>query len=114
MSSVGDVRMWWTVERANAVTGGVWLIGLGVLFATGYWWPGILFLVGVTALVEGSARGARWQSIHGGLLILLIACWAMMRFNLTVFFVALGVYVIVAALIKPSPFRKPYVDQSLE
>ncbi len=85
--------MWWTVERANAVTGGIWLIGLGVLFATGYWWPGILFLVGVTAMVEGSARGSGWQSMHGGLWLLLIACWAMMRFNLTVFFVALGVYV---------------------
>jgi hypothetical protein len=33
---------------------------------------------------------------------------------MTVFFVALGVYVIIAALIKPNPFQKPYVDQTLE
>ncbi len=106
--------MWWTAERANAVTGGIWLIGLGVLFATEFWWPGILLLIGITAIVQGSARGAGWQPIHGGLWVLLIACWALMRFNMTVFFVALGVYVIIAALIKPSPFQKPYVDQSLE
>ena len=44
----------------------------------------------------------------------LFACWAMMRFNITVLFVAMGVYAIIAALITPSPFRKPYVDQTLE
>jgi len=106
--------MWWNSERANAVTGGIWLIGLGVLFATKFWWPGILFLAGITAIVQGSARGAGWAPLHGGLCFILIACWAMMRFNLTIFFVALGVYVIIAALTKPGPFRKPYVDQSLE
>jgi hypothetical protein len=106
--------MWWTSERANAVTGGVWLIGLGILFATRFWWPGILFLAGITAIVQGSARGTGWPSIHGGLWLILIACWVMTRFSMTVFFVALGVYVIVAALVKPSPFHKPYIDQSLE
>jgi hypothetical protein len=106
--------MWWNAERANAVTGGIWLIGLGVLFATGDWLPGILFLAGVTSIVEGSARGAGWQSIHGGLGLLAFACWAWMGFDFTVLFVALGVYAIIAALIKPNPFQKPYVDQTLE
>ena len=41
------------------------------------------------------------------------AAWAMMRFSLTVFFVVLGVYVIVAALLRPSHFHKPYIDQTL-
>lgn len=106
--------MWWTKERADAVTGGVWLIGLGVLFATGMWWPGILFLVGVTTIVQGSARGGGWQSLHGGLWMLLIAAWALMEFNMTVFFVALGVYVIIGALMKPGPYQKPQVDHSLD
>lgn len=105
--------MWWTVERAHAVTCGIWLIGLGVLFATHYWFPGILFLAGITAIVEGSARDG-WQSVHGGLWILIIACWAMMQFSLTVFFVAMGVYMIIAAFLRPSPFQKPYVDNTLE
>lgn len=113
-SGVGDRTMWWNAERANAVTGGIWMIGLGVLIATGFWWPGILFLVGITAIVEGSARGGGWQPIHGGLWMLLFACWAMMRFNITVLFVAMGVYAIIAAMITPNPFRKPYVDQTLE
>jgi hypothetical protein len=106
--------MWWTSQRANAVTGGIWLIGLGVLLATKFWFPGILFLAGITAIVQGSGRRPGWQSVHGGLWLILIAAWAMMRFNMTVLFVGLGVYVIIAALMKPNLFHKPYVDQTLE
>jgi hypothetical protein len=106
--------MWWNTQRANAVTGGIWLIGLGILFATRFWWPGILFLAGITAIVQGSAHGMGWASIHGGLWIILIACWVLTGFNLTIFFVTLGIYVIITALVRPDPFRKPHVDQSLE
>src|SRR5271156_1168862 len=101
--------MWWTSQRANAVTGGIWLIGLGVLMATRFWFPGILFLVGITAIVQGSGRRSGWQSVHGGLWLMLLAAWAMMRFSMSVLLVALGVYVIVAALMRPRPFQKPYV-----
>jgi hypothetical protein len=106
--------MWWNSQRANAVTGGIWLIGLGVLMATRFWFPGILFLAGITAIIQGSAHGAGWQPVHGGLWLLIIGAWAMMRFSVVVLFVGLGVYVIIAALMKPSPFQKPYVDQTLE
>jgi hypothetical protein len=34
------------------IHGAVWLIGLAILFWTGWWWPGILILVGISALVE--------------------------------------------------------------
>jgi hypothetical protein len=30
----------------------VWLIGIAILFWKGWWWPGILILVGISALVE--------------------------------------------------------------
>jgi hypothetical protein len=30
----------------------VWVIGIAILFWTGRWWPGILILVGISALVE--------------------------------------------------------------
>ena len=30
----------------------VWLIGLAILFWKGWWWPGILVLVGISAIVE--------------------------------------------------------------
>lgn len=106
--------MWWTVERAHAVSGGVWLIGLGLLFASHLWWPGILILIGITSIVEGSAHRCGWQAIHGGLWMLLFAAWAMTRFSITALFVGMGVYAIITALTSPNPFKKPHVDRSLE
>ncbi len=35
------------------ISGGVFLIGLGILFLTGTFWPGILFLVGISAIAGG-------------------------------------------------------------
>ncbi|MFB0568043.1 MAG: hypothetical protein ACETV0_00245 [Nitrososphaeria archaeon] len=49
----------------GAVSGGVILIGLGVLWylsSLGYewaWWPGILFLVGIMIIVGGLVSYAR-------------------------------------------------------
>ena len=106
--------MWWTSQRANTVTAGIWLIGIGVLMATRFWFPGILLLVGITAIVQGAGRRSGWQSIHSGLWLMLIAAWAMMRFSMSVFFVALGVYVIIAALMRPGSFNKPYIDRTLD
>jgi hypothetical protein len=31
---------------------GIWMIGLAVLFLTGFWWPGILVLVGLSMVLE--------------------------------------------------------------
>ena len=42
-----------TTQQANAITGAVWLVGLGILLVTGFWWPGILFLVGVGSVAQG-------------------------------------------------------------
>lgn len=42
--------------EAQAVQSAVWLIGLGVLFLTGWWWPGILILVGLSLLVGALVR----------------------------------------------------------
>ena len=38
----------------------LWLIGIGVLALTGWWWPGIMFLVALSALVNGSLQGFIW------------------------------------------------------
>ena len=34
-----------TEKRGDAVGKGVFLIGLGILFFTHYWWPGILYVI---------------------------------------------------------------------
>jgi hypothetical protein len=35
-------------KRASSISGGIFLIGLGVLFLTGWWWPGILVVIGLS------------------------------------------------------------------
>lgn len=35
----------------KSVQSGIWLIGIGILLLTGFWWPGILILAGISMLV---------------------------------------------------------------
>ncbi len=43
-------------SRASNLNAAIWLIGLGILWLTGLWWPGILILVGVSMLVQALVR----------------------------------------------------------
>jgi hypothetical protein len=101
-------------QRASALTAGIWLIGLGILIATKVWWPGILLLVGITIMVHGWCSGRQQQMMHGGILAIAIGMWAACKFNVALLFVGLGAYLIYSALLKPEPFGKPHVDNTLE
>lgn len=35
-------------RQASAISGGLFLISLGVLVFTGWWWPGIMFAIGLS------------------------------------------------------------------
>jgi len=105
-----------TDERAGQITGGVWLIGLGLLFATGRFWPGILFVIGIASIVQGLVEGRGWYAFHCGFWCIAIGTWALYGFGLPLLFVGLGVYMIFMAVVRPSAFEKPkpLTDNSLE
>jgi hypothetical protein len=42
---------------AAEVQSAIWLIGLGILFLTGWWWPGILIVIGVSMVAGALVRG---------------------------------------------------------
>lgn len=44
-------------RQASAISGGIFLICLGVLLFTGWWWPGIMFAIGLSAGAELVFRG---------------------------------------------------------
>ena len=44
-------------NRTPSVSGGVFLIGLGILIYTGWWWPGILLVTGLASSAELILRG---------------------------------------------------------
>ncbi len=55
-------------QRADQIAGGVFLVGLGLLF-TGVigFWPGILFVLGASSIARGMAEGQAWYNVSGGL-----------------------------------------------
>jgi hypothetical protein len=60
----GRNARWLSTRRAQTIAGGMWLIGLGVLFLTNTFWPGVLVLAGLNAFVHEEARGRRTQAIR--------------------------------------------------
>ncbi len=59
-------------KRAGEIFGGTFLIGLAVIFLTGWWWPGILYVAGVSMIVRTVASGKAWTEERGGLAVLAI------------------------------------------
>ncbi len=53
--------------RNDRLSGGIFLIGLAALALTGYWWPGILVVIGVTTIIRGLLQGLWWKTVGGGL-----------------------------------------------
>ena len=49
----------------NGITGGLILVGIGVLALTGWWWPGIMVVLGIaigSGLASGDAMSRRCAS----------------------------------------------------
>jgi hypothetical protein len=44
-------------RKASGISGGIFLIGLGVLIITGWWWPGIMLVIGLSGGAEQIFRG---------------------------------------------------------
>ena len=44
-------------KQASSISGGIFLIGLGVLFITDWFWPGILLVIGLSSGAELIFRG---------------------------------------------------------
>ena len=44
-------------QDAGQISGGVFLVGLGLLFLTGWWWPGIMFVTAASIIARTIAEG---------------------------------------------------------
>ncbi|HEY3312367.1 MAG TPA: hypothetical protein VGK00_12070 [Anaerolineales bacterium] len=49
----------------HSLNGLLWMVGLFILFYTGHWWPGILILVGVSALLSALPDGRADRGLTG-------------------------------------------------
>ncbi len=61
-----------TEKRANEIFGGTFLIGLAVLFLINWWWPGIMFVIGIALLARAVAQGRNWMDERAGLVAIAI------------------------------------------
>lgn len=59
-------------DNADQVSGGVFLIGLALLFLTGWWWPGIMFVIGASMFARTMAEGKPLQSNTGAFWVIVI------------------------------------------
>ena len=50
-------------RMAGGISGGIFLISLGVLLATGWWWPGIMVAIGLSSGAALIFRGKTWAGI---------------------------------------------------
>ncbi len=48
---------------ASGISGGIFLICLGILLLTGWWWPGIMFAIGLSSGAELIFRGKVMRGI---------------------------------------------------
>jgi len=50
-------------RKASGISGGIFLISLGILIITNWWWPGIMIAIGLAGCAELVFRGKIWRGI---------------------------------------------------
>jgi hypothetical protein len=85
----------------GGISGGVFLIGLAVLALTGWWWPGILVLLGITALASSVASGRPWAGVQGALWLFGIALIAALHLWWPGILILVGLSAIMGAIWRP-------------
>ena len=50
-------------RMASGISAGIFLISLGVLLVTRWWWPGIMVAIGLSSGAALIFRGKTWQGI---------------------------------------------------
>jgi hypothetical protein len=89
-------------QNADTLGAGMFLVGLGVLFLLDWFWPGILALLGIVALVTQWARGNHLNGLSslvllGGLTILFAVGFAW-EYVFPIGLIVLGLIALVKAL----------------
>ena len=88
-------------RRWRELNGGLWLIGLGVLFLSGTFWPGILVLVGLSAYLEQRARGQQQYALRSLLFPLGLALLFWTHWFWPGILILLGVLAIISPELRP-------------
>ncbi|MCB9449974.1 MAG: hypothetical protein H6672_00955 [Anaerolineaceae bacterium] len=81
-----------TKERGDQISGGVFLIGLALLFMNVLpWWPGIMFVIGASVIARGVAEGQPWYTVSGGMWMIGLGIIFWVGFSLPMLLILIGV-----------------------
>ncbi|NWF68606.1 MAG: hypothetical protein HXY40_05945 [Chloroflexi bacterium] len=91
-------------KRSNEISTGTFLIGLAILFITGYWWPGIMFVIGISSIAQALGEGKAWYAAQGGLWAIGIGLVFALGFNLPLLLIIIGVSMLIGYRFRPPIF----------
>jgi hypothetical protein len=81
----------WSGPQLAPLIGAVWLIGLGILFLTKTFWPGILVLIGITSFLQYAGRGNTQQGARVALFFVGLTALFLTKFTFPGILIFLGV-----------------------
>ena len=85
-------------RKSDAISNGIFLIGLGILFYTNAWWPGILVAIWAALAVRQYFSGRLYDLLITSLILGGIVLISFFRFNwgviVPVLFILGGIYII--------------------
>lgn len=67
-----------TKNAKSGISGGIFLIGLGVLIVTGSWWPGVLLVIGLAIAADRAFHKKYMQALTA-----LAICFAISAISIT-------------------------------
>lgn len=59
-------------KNKSRIFAGLMLVGLGILAITNYWWPGIMFVIGITMVISGIYHGKSLYDFVGAAVLIFI------------------------------------------
>lgn len=80
----------------RTMSGGIFLIGLGMLSLTGWWWPGILLVLGCAIAADRYVHGQTWQALGSLVLGLVVPLGIALTEQLNVPWHLVGPFVLIA------------------
>lgn len=106
-------------DRSDQIFGGIFLIGLALLFITGWWFPGILFVVGAASLGRTYAEGkpltentGAWITIIIGGVFMIGDVFSIFGGNwLAIILILLGGYLLFGVRLKSGASSAPSVEK---
>lgn len=101
-----------TKTRSDQIAGAVFLIGLGILLWGNIvsFWPGILYVIGASAIARGVAEGQAWYNVSGGLWMVGLGLVFQFGFSLPLLLILVGVGMLFGCNIKGEWWDRRYSD----